>query len=317
MIGERPLSFLFGAGVHLRNRFYDAGTLRSRELVGPVVSIGSISMGGAGKTPFTVLLGELLKARGVAFDILSRGYRRATSGELIVDPGGSPRQFGDEPLLMARRLGVPVIVGEDRYEAGKLAEKTHGVRLHLLDDGFQHRRLKRQFDVALVTPEDLNDRLLPGGRLREPLTNLRRTDTVVAIGDVKFEKLPSGITTFRARRSLVKIDAPARPVVFCGIARPQRFLDELHAQGIDPVGLEVYRDHHPYSEANVKHLLRMRDRRRADGFITTEKDAINLGPLLEQLQPVAIAQVEMSLQEPERCLHFMLDTLRQRGKPLP
>jgi len=316
MILERQLSFVFGAGVNFRNRLYDQGTLKARELAGPVVSVGGISVGGAGKTPFTILLGELLKARGIQFDILSRGYRRSTTGAVVVDPSGSARTSGDEPLLMARGLGVPVVVGEDRYEAGLLAEKTHGVRLHLLDDGFQHRRLNRQFDIALVTPEDLQDRLLPSGRLREPLTGLLRADAVVAIGDIDNQELPPGIkAAWQSRRSLARIYAPPRPVVFCGIARPQRFLDQLHEQGITPAALEVYRDHHPYSEANVKHLLRMRDRRKAGGFITTEKDAINLGPLIEQLQPVVIAQVEMTLQDPGRCLDFMLQMLRARGKP--
>ncbi len=86
-----------------------------------------------------------------------------------MDPGGSPQDFGDEPLLLARRLGVPVIVGEDRYEAGQFAERSFGPQLHLLDDGFQHRALARDFDIVLVTPEDARDRLLPAGRLREPL----------------------------------------------------------------------------------------------------------------------------------------------------
>jgi len=317
MILSQPLTFLFGAGVHLRNRLYDAGTLKSRELAGPVVSVGSISVGGAGKTPFTILLGELLKARGIAFDIISRGYRRSTTGSAIVDPNGAPRQFGDEPLLMARRLGVPVIVGEDRYQAGLLAERTYGIRLHLLDDGFQHRRLKRQFDIALVTPEDVNDHLLPGGRLREPLIALLRADAVVAIGEVDSRKLPSDLkTVFRVHRVLAATDRPVRPVVFCGIARPQRFLDELHAGGIEPVAIEIYRDHHPYSAANVKHLLRMRDRRKAGGFITTEKDAINLGPLLDQLGGVSIARVELTLDNANGFIELMRDTLQQRGKPL-
>ena len=108
------LSYIFAAGVQLRNRLYDRGVLRSRRLTGPVVSIGNLSVGGSGKTPFVLLLGELLRARGVKFDILSRGYGRKTRGVMLVDPAGKSRDFGDEPLLIARRLGVPVIVGEDR-----------------------------------------------------------------------------------------------------------------------------------------------------------------------------------------------------------
>jgi len=318
MILEQPLSFVFGAGVHLRNRLYDAGSLKVRELEGPVVSVGSISVGGAGKTPFTILLGELLRARGIAFDILSRGYRRRSSGTVVVDANGSAREFGDEPLLMARRLSVPVVVGEDRYEAGRLAEKIHGVRLHLLDDGFQHRRLKRQFDIALVTPEDLQDRLLPGGRLREPLTGLLRADVVVAIGTTRSHQLPSGVkNTWYVRRNIALFETPSQPIVFCGIARPGRFIEQLRSGGITPVATWDYRDHHAYTEADARWLLRLRDRRHANGFITTEKDAINLGPLAEQLQPLAVARVEMELDHADRSVDFMLETLRARGKPVP
>ncbi|HUN88422.1 MAG TPA: tetraacyldisaccharide 4'-kinase [Terriglobales bacterium] len=312
----RPLTFLFGAGVHLRNRWYDSGVLKSRELAGPVVSIGSISVGGAGKTPLTIVLGELLKQRGIAFDILSRGYRRTAKGSAIVDPAGSLREFGDEPLLMAQKLGVPVVVGEDRYEAGMLAEKTHGIRLHLLDDGFQHRRLKRQFDIALVTRQDLSDCLLPAGRLREPVSALGRADAVLVIGDIRPQRIPPGIkTAWQAHRALALFDAPPKPIAFCGIARPKKFFDQLRQAGFEPVALATYRDHHAYNEADVRHLLRLRDRYHGGGFVTTEKDAINLGPLLGRLQPIAIAKVEMTLDDADRCLDLLLDTLKARGKP--
>ena len=172
-------SSIFGVGVRARNALYDSGTVRARSLQGPVVSVGNLSVGGSGKTPFVLLLGELLTARGVKFDILSRGYGREKRGVARVDSGGSSRDFGDEPLLLARRLNVPVIVGEDRYEAGLFAEKHFGPQLHLLDDGFQHRALARDFDIVLVTPEDARDSLLPAGRLREPLKSLSRADAVV------------------------------------------------------------------------------------------------------------------------------------------
>src|SRR5208282_4737298 len=106
------------------------------------------------KTPFLILLGEFLKQRGITFDVLSRGYRRETQGVAIVDPSGTARDFGDEPLLIARKLGVHVIVGEDRRQAGEMAEATFGPQFHLLDDGFQHRRLARDFDIVMATSAD-------------------------------------------------------------------------------------------------------------------------------------------------------------------
>ncbi|PYV49254.1 MAG: tetraacyldisaccharide 4'-kinase, partial [Acidobacteria bacterium] len=125
-----------------------------------------------------------LKQRGIAFDVLSRGYGRETHGTMAVAPNGTSLDFGDEPLLIAQRLGCPVIVGESRYQAGVLAEKKDDSTIHILDDGFQHRSLARDFDIVLLTSEDLHDQLLPAGRLREPLSSLRRADAVVLTEEI-------------------------------------------------------------------------------------------------------------------------------------
>ena len=171
-----PLTELYGAVTFLRNTLFDRGVLSSRRLEQPVVSVGNLSVGGSGKTPFVIALGELLKARGIRFDVLSRGYGRKTRGVLVVEADGKASDFGDEPLLIARRLGVPVIVGESRYEAGRVAEQKFHSQLHILDDGFQHRSLARDFDIVMMTERDLRDRLLPSGRMRESLGSLTRAD---------------------------------------------------------------------------------------------------------------------------------------------
>ncbi len=199
-----PAASLYGLAVRARNAFYDRGAFRPRRLQGPVVSVGNLSVGGSGKTPFVLLLGELLKARGLKFDVLSRGYGRRTRGVAMVDPAGSSQMFGDEPLLIARRLRVPVVVGEDRYEAGMFAENKFGPQLHLLDDGFQHRALARDFDIVLVTPEDARDQLLPAGRLREPLAALSRADAVVLTSGASSESFPvDGKLVWRVRRGIL------------------------------------------------------------------------------------------------------------------
>jgi len=181
---------IFGWAVGARNLLYDRGVWRARRLAGPVVSVGNLSLGGTGKTPLVILLGELLAARGVRLDVLTRGYGRRSRGVALVDPAGPVSEFGDEPLLLARRLRVPVIVGEDRYQAGCFAEQRFGPQLHLLDDGFQHRQLARAFDIVLVSPDDLEDRLLPAGRLREPLASLRRANAVALDSSASAEGLP-------------------------------------------------------------------------------------------------------------------------------
>jgi len=307
------LSSIFGAGVRVRNALYDRGIARARKLSGPVISVGNLSVGGSGKTPFVLVLGELLTARGVKFDILSRGYGRRTRGVARVDPGGSPRDFGDEPLLLARRLSVPVIVGEDRYEAGLFAEKSFGPQLHLLDDGFQHRALARDFDIVLVTPEDARDRLLPAGRLREPVTSLSRADAVVLASGASPQAFPlDGKLLWRVRRGISVTNVPARPVVFCGIARPQSFLLQLGTAGIEPVAQALFRDHHAYSERDIQDLLKLRQQSEAEGFVTTEKDAINLGGFLDVLQPLAVIPVKMELMDAANAVDTMLRMTAER-----
>jgi len=309
------LSVIYSGVVGSRNAFYDRRWLRSRSLQGPVISVGNLSTGGSGKTPFVILLGELLKARGIRFDVLSRGYGRTTRGVLLVDPGGLPRDFGDEPLLIVRRLQVPVVVGEDRYEAGRFAESRFGPQIHLLDDGFQHRRLARDFDIVLVTPEDGRDSLLPGGRLREPLQSLQRADVVVLTSGASAESFPlEGKTVWRLRRGICPEDVPPRPVVFCGIARPQNFLLQLRAAGIDPVAEAFFRDHHAYTEKDVQDLLQLQKRSEAGGFVTTEKDAVNLGGYLAALAPLAVVSVKMELADAANAVDTMLRVIEERQR---
>jgi tetraacyldisaccharide 4'-kinase len=280
-----------------------------------VVSVGNLSVGGSGKTPFVLLLGELLQARGVKFDILSRGYGRKTKGVRLVDPAGTSHDFGDEPLLMARRLGVPVIVGEDRYAAGLFAEKNFGPQLHLLDDGFQHRSLARDFDIVLVTPEDTRDGLLPGGRLREPPRSLSRADAIVLTSGASGDLFPlDGKLLWRARRGILPKDVPPRPVAFCGVARPKNFLLQLRTAGIEPVAEAFYRDHHAYTERDIQELLKLRQQSEAGGFVTTEKDAINLDGYLAALEPLAVVPVKMELLDAANAVDTILRVIEERRR---
>jgi len=308
-----PLSAIYGGVVGARNALYDGGVFRARRLQGAVVSVGNLSAGGSGKTPFVLLLGELLKARGIKFDVLSRGYGRESRGVRFVDPAGLPREFGDEPLLIARKLQVPVIVGEDRHQAGQFAESRFGPQVHLLDDGFQHRALARDFDIVLVTPQDAGDQLLPAGRLREPLSSLGRADAVVLASGASAESFPvEGKMVWRVRRGIVPKDVPPRPVAFCGIARPQNFVLQLRAANIEPAAEAFYRDHHAYEEKDIRELLALKQRSEAGGFVTTEKDAVNLGGYLSALQPLAVVPVKMELSDAANAVDTMLHKIDER-----
>jgi tetraacyldisaccharide 4'-kinase len=309
-----PLSALYAAVMQARNRLYDRRSITIHRLRGPVVSIGNIAAGGSGKTPFLIMLGELLNERGIPFDVLSRGYGRATRGVVLVDPAGSPQDYGDEPLLIARKLQVPVVVGEDRYAAGQFAEQKFGPQLHLLDDGFQHRRLARDFDIVMVTPTDAKDSLLPVGRLREPLSSLARADAVVLTNDTSNEELPLPTQrVWRVRRSIVPPDTKGSCFAFCGIARPRIFFDQLQAAGVGLAGTRSFRDHHFYSEIDVRGLLELRKQSSATAFVTTEKDAINLGSHLGALQPMYIVPVAMRLENSGAAVDALVTTIRERN----
>jgi tetraacyldisaccharide 4'-kinase len=308
-----PLTGLYGAAVALRNGLFDRGVLSSRRLAKPVISVGNLAAGGAGKTPFTIALGELLQARGIPFDVLSRGYRRRTRGVLVVDPEGAAADFGDEPLLIARGLGVPVVVGENRYQAGRLAEQKFFSQLHILDDGFQHRSLNRDFDIVLISASDLQDRLLPVGRLREPVSSLKRADAVVlAQDDPAQHPALQGRLVWRMKREILLPSVPANPVVFCGIARPQPFFAQVRAAGITPAAEVVFRDHHAYDKRDIQRLLAMRRDLGSAGFLTTEKDAVNLGPWQAELDPVAIVMLKLTLDCPADLVESILATIAER-----
>ncbi|HLJ89208.1 MAG TPA: tetraacyldisaccharide 4'-kinase [Candidatus Angelobacter sp.] len=302
-----PLSQMFSAGVALRNALYDRQALKSHKLRQPVVSVGNISVGGSGKTPFVIALGQLLKERGVEFDVLSRGYGRKSKDISVVDPQGAPHEFGDEPLLIARALHVPVIVGADRYQGGLLAERQFSSRMHLLDDGFQHRRLHRSFDIVLLPEEDMRDTLLPVGRLREPLRSLARADAVV---------LPPGVAApaearrvWRTTREIHASSTTQDVVAFCGIARPEQFFEGLRNVGKRLVDTVAFPDHHRYAQADIDRLIQRKLKSGAVGFVTTEKDAINLGSLSVRLEPLESATLTLRLEDPQAAVAMVLEAL--------
>jgi tetraacyldisaccharide 4'-kinase len=292
-----PLVPLYAAGVALREIRLEHGWERVRILWYPVISVGNLSTGGSGKTPLVIALARLLRSEGFAIDVLSRGYGRESRGAAQVRADGIAEEFGDEPLLISRRTGVPVWVGADRYEAGSLADH-HFMQgggemsgdpvplVHLLDDGFQHRQLFRDIDVLLVNSEDLQDSLLPAGNLREPLEAVERA-SVLAIpaddGDFEEELRGWGWTgpIWRVRRRMRVPDVDGPVAAFCGIARAEQFFAGLEARGLQVVGRRAFADHHRYTKRDVERLLKGARKANARSLITTEKDHVRLGSLAE------------------------------------
>ena len=322
-----PLTPLYAAGMGLRNLRIEKGWEPVRRLRFAVVSIGNISTGGAGKTPLAIALAKALTRRGFKVDVLSRGYGRRSGVAARVDPKGSAEEFGDEPLLIARETGLPVYVAGQRYEAGLLAESESSpvdsaggaARVHLLDDGFQHRQLHRDVDILLLNREDWTDSLLPAGNLREPLKALRRAGVIAIPADDP--GLEAELKAFgwqgqilRLRRTM-EVPSVAGPVVaFCGIARPQQFFDGLGAAGLRIAVQRAFPDHHRYSAGDLERLVASARKVGACALVTTEKDLVRMGKRasgLPESLPLKTARLQIEIEHEPAAMEF----LARRIKP--
>jgi tetraacyldisaccharide 4'-kinase len=310
-----PLTPAYRLGLALKNCLRDAGLLSTRRLSKPVISIGSLSAGGAGKTPVVIALAQLLQLNHHPVDILSRGYGRASQAvvQVPLDLFASATLYGDEPVEMMR-AGLHVFVAADRHAAGTLAEQTHAVSAHLLDDGFQHRQLARALDIVLLTAEDVADHLLPAGNLREPLGSLRRAHVVV-LREEEFSHLEPIVHNhteadiWQIRRDLVFEEELVRPFAFCGIARPESFLAMLRSAGRAPVDHLLFPDHHPYTQPDIARIVAAAKAANADGIYLTEKDLVKLSQQLQQqlrtVGPVHAPRLRVELLD----THAALQTL--------
>lgn len=333
----RPLAGLYGAAAGFKNLAYDRGWVHGRRLRWPVISVGNLSVGGAGKTPVVIRLAQLLAARGVWVSVLSRGYGRDARTIQVVDIDETADRVGDEPLLMARQLhsggsgsSARVVVGANRYAAGLMAESLDiesvgpeiedlsPPQVHILDDGFQHRRLKRDLDVVVVHRSDFKERLLPAGRLREGLDSLLRASVVVlreedAELEASVRSLGVKAPVWFVRRSVCVPEGPERVAAFCGIARPAEFFDSLRKAGKTVVGERGFRDHHRYSVADVDWLRRMAVECGAEALVTTEKDAVRLDAELgrrlsggSQLLPMMVAELKVQFRDEDSVVEDLL-----------
>lgn len=327
-----PLVPVYAVGLAVRDVLHTTGALQVKKLAWPVISVGSLSAGGAGKTPVVIALTELLKSQGWYVDVLSRGYGRTGRGVEWVELGAADAaaRFGDEPVMIAQRAGVPVWVGAERFAAGVAAERAAGEeeqqqqqrqdagilhsaqndksdsrmarRVHLLDDGFQHRGLARSMDVVLVTEEDLDDALLPAGNRREPLMALRRADVVV-VREQERERVEARVRKLMREDAVLWIvrrelrfaaeGAGAKPMAFCAIARPEDFWVMLEEAACNLVDRVAFEDHHAYTMADMVRMVVRAKECGASGYLVTEKDFVKLdGAMLERLGevgPVCVA----------------------------
>ena len=300
-------------------------------------------VGGSGKTPVVAALAGMLLEAGERPAILSRGYGRLsrTSDLVLVSDGTRvlepPERSGDEPQLLARRLrGVPVLVAAERYRAGRVAETRFGSTVMLLDDGFQHLSLARDVDLLIVSPQDLRERVLPAGSLREPLSAARAADAVLVPGthdDARQIQRTLGVghaftlSTAYERLRLVTSGEEvgdsvmhARVIAVAGIARPARFFDALRAAGHD-VAMELpFRDHHWFTARDFERVDAAVREFRAALVVTTEKDAMRLGARTSSV-PWAVLPMRMSIEPADVFRSWLLERIAaarlERNKGVP
>jgi tetraacyldisaccharide 4'-kinase len=311
---------------------------RTTRLFRPVISVGNLSTGGRGKTPTVMHLARLLIEAGEVPAILSRGYarRRRVDGVVVVSDGRHlladlPRA-GDEPLMIANAVpGAVVVVCEQRLLAGLLAERAFGATVHLLDDGFQHLALARAIDLVLVTADDLGDRAMPRGRLREPVGALAAADAIIVDApeatraDVERRiAAAAGRPVFHLRRSLgppVAVDSGAPqagvdgPVLaLAGIAGPDRFTRSLEQAGYSVATSLAFADHHAYTARDLEAIAGAAAAAGARTVVTTMKDAVRLLPLRPFPLPLVAIPLEVAI-EPDAAFRAFLFARLNGARP--
>lgn len=310
-----PLSLLYGEIVRLRADLYEKGHLRPKRLNGIVISVGNLTVGGTGKTPMVLWLAEKFLAEGKSVAILTRGYRGS---------GGT----SDEIKLLKHRLGNRVLfgVGKDRFRAGRQLELQKPIDIFLLDDGFQHLQLARDINILMLdgSAKLRDESLLPAGVLREPIAACRRANILIVTRKTERPDIAARdshkFSIFYAQTRLLGFRLAGQQEIpnylseigcgpffaFCGIGNPEAFWDDLKRWHIPLAGRSIFRDHHRYSNRDIRRLEEAAVQAGAKGFITTEKDEQNLGEARFFERPVYVAVIDFVLTS-ESEFHAALD----------
>jgi tetraacyldisaccharide 4'-kinase len=306
-------SLLSRGGSRVKNLLYDHGIWKPRKPPLPVISVGNITFGGSGKTPLAVEILTWLVGRGRRPALISRGYRGKwektggvlSDGERIL---AGWRDGGDEPFLAAKSVpNAGVFIGRDRLSSCRRAAEM-GFDLAVLDDGFQHRRLARDLDIVLFSPEEKI-------ALREPVSSLRRAD-VVLMEKASLARERASKVLRRLRREPFAYSVVSRAffdlstgkpmpttelarmkvLAFCGIARPLRFRDQLLAAAVEPVSFLSFPDHHEYPARSLSRVARAGRACGAQAAVTTEKDAVKLAGRADPLGPLPVYVLRIGLE---------------------
>ena len=328
------LGHIYGKVAEFRNALYDKGVFEDFDLGSPVISVGNLTAGGTGKTPLVAYIANILADRGETVCILTRGYGRTDPKKRVVVTDGKQiltdaEHAGDEPFELAKKLlGKVIIMADaDRVSAGEWAKRKFGVTVFILDDGFQHRKVKRDLDIVCIDATDPfgGGKMLPAGRLREHKVGLGRADVVIItranigsgiavlrsnIADINPEAAiftsetaisgVVGLEAFHAKtqRSQSEINE-SKVFAFCGIGNPEIFFKQLWQDGFEAAGTKAFRDHHHYSQNDINEIEKQARDAAADVLLTTAKDAVKLQELQFTL-PCYVVEIEMVIDGEEK-----------------
>jgi tetraacyldisaccharide 4'-kinase len=330
-----PLALVYACIQVIRSTLYAKRILTAKSLPRPVISVGNITVGGTGKTPATALIARWFIERGKKVAVLSRGYGGSMEGETAIVADGrtillDAGQCGDEPYLLAKAVpGLMVVMGADRYSAGTLAMERLSPDIFLLDDGFQHLRLRRDLDILLLdwARPFGNGRTLPAGLLREPMSAVQRAGLVI------YTRCPQGCTpeplagkpACSARHRLgdavplaggpaVSFDSlrGRKVLAFAGIGEPGSFFEELRALGLDVVHTLPFPDHAAYTPAQLAALAAAFRVCGAECAVTTEKDGVKLRDRAPELAGrIMLARLELVIDDPTTLTGLLSNLLQQ------
>jgi tetraacyldisaccharide 4'-kinase len=337
---------LYELGVRARVALYENKLFGTRRLNAPVISVGNLTVGGAGKTPCVAFLARFLLDAGHSVAILSRGYKRESEGRVEVSNGREilcePNESGDEPFLLAKSCqGARVVVDRDRYAAGRWLEERAQISVFILDDGYQHLRLARDLNLLLINASEPLDqaKMIPFGRLREPLAGLRRADAVIVTrSDQLFDRHSLENTIRRFARTntpilyarqvmtnltrlneglMVDLSTFARRsiAVVSGIARPESFVADLERLEMRIALRRDFDDHHRYTREELLEIVERAREAQAEAIITTEKDAANLpkGFAGSSALPFYAARIEFKCENEEALKDMAMQSMRLRS----
>lgn len=312
----------YAALLRLRAWAYGRGVIASHRLPRPVISVGNITVGGTGKTPTTAMIAAYLIQRGKRVAVLSRGYGGSAEGEVRVVSDGeavllSPSEAGDEPFLLAEAVpGLMVLIGSDRYRAGIKALEQLNPDILILDDGFQHLRLRRDLNILLLDGRRpfASGRTLPAGLLREPVSAVRRADLVIytrcddgpglplPVPDKPWCTATHALTGVKLLSGgeihLINTLSGLRGMAFAGVADPEGFFASLREQGLNLVASLPLPDHCAYGEDVLAEIARLHAEFHPDYLITTAKDGVKLHGSIDRIGTCYVALMELRLKDP-------------------